>query len=124
RLQGESFLARLEKSQPADQQLPLKNHFLRQIPRQPQEKFFLPNQLRLDVLEIQQLQLLEALAGYVEAVEIDVLGARHPADDGFFRVGSSVRTLDDPFEDAHVFAEAGPHELAVVVLAEPIDVKN
>ena len=32
--------------------------------------------------------------------------------------------IDDPLEDAHVLAEAGPEELAFGVLAEPVDAED
>ena len=37
-----------------------------------------------------------------------------------WRADAAVRAVDDPLEHAHVLAEAGPEELAVLVLAEPV----
>ena len=40
------------------------------------------------------------------------------------RLGLAVAAAEDPLEHARVLAEAGPQELAVVVLAEPVDVED
>ena len=64
------------------------------------------------------------LAGEVEAVPVDVVVVRGPADGGFLAAGAAADAVDDPLEDAHVFAVAGPEELAVGVLAEPVDVED
>ena len=47
-----------------------------------------------------------------------------PADGGFFALGAAADAVDDPLEDAHVFAVAGPEEFAVLVFAEPVDVED
>ena len=35
-----------------------------------------------------------------------------------------MHAVDDPLQHAHVLAEAGPEELAVLVAAEPVDVED
>jgi len=37
---------------------------------------------------------------------------------------SAVGTVDNPLQHAHVLAEAGPHELALGILSEPVHVEN
>ena len=46
---------------------------------------------------------------------------RHQADRRLDRLALAVAAAEDPLEHAAVLAEAGPEELAVVVLAEPVD---
>src|SRR5690606_27508302 len=43
------------------------------------------------------------------------------ADGGVVGGGLAFQTVDNPFEDAAVLAEAWPDELAVLVLPEPVD---
>jgi hypothetical protein len=57
------------------------------------------------------LQLLELFAREVEAFPVNVLVVRSPADGGLLAQGAAVGAIDDPLEDAHVFAEAGPENL-------------
>ena len=49
------------------------------------------------------------------------LGGGHPADRRLDGVAVAVDALDDPLEHPAVLAEARPQELAVLVLAEPVD---
>src|SRR2546422_818805 len=55
---------------------------------------------------------------------IEGAGAGDPAEGSFFSGGAAVTAVYDPFEDAHVFAEAGPHEFSTLVFAEPVDMEN
>src|SRR5437773_370651 len=85
--------------------------------------------LRVDFLtplgSIDFLQRVEGLAREtLEFVRVEILELRHPADGGFFRTDSTVATIDHPLQHAHVVAESGPEEFAVLVFAEPVDVEN
>src|SRR5436189_5001 len=62
-------------------------------------------------LEVEALGLQRALGG-------------HEADRGLGRLGATRAALDDPGQHPRVLAETGPQELAVVVLAEPVDVED
>ena len=53
-----------------------------------------------------------------------VLGLGHVADRRLVGLGLAVAAAEDPGQHARVLAEAGPQELAVVVLAEPVDVED
>ena len=53
--------------------------------------------------------------------EVDVLLEREVADRGLGGLHLAVDTIADPLENAAIIAEAGPHEAAVVALAEPVD---
>ena len=49
---------------------------------------------------------------------------RHEADRRLDRLAVAVAAAEDPLQHARVLAEAGPQELAVLVLAEPVDVED
>ena len=65
-----------------------------------------------------------ALGGQVEAVGGDAVGRRDEPDRRLDRLALAVAAAEDPLQHARVLAEAGPQELAVVVLAEPVDVED
>ncbi len=60
----------------------------------------------------------------VHAGPLDVLVAGHPADGALDGKAPAVNAVDDPFEHPHVVAESGPDELALGVLAEPVDAED
>ena len=72
------------------------------------------------------LELLEVLGGdlFLESAHVEILVLRDPSDRGLQGMGSPLAALDDPLEDAHVVAETGPEELALVALAEPVHVED
>src|SRR4051812_23049161 len=107
---------RSASSQSRNQQLALKDHLLRQVASEPEKKLFLPGDFHLEFLEVDVLERVEVLCGDIQAFEVDVGGARHPAEDGFLGVSGAARTFYDPLEHAHVLAEAGPEVSAVLVL--------
>ena len=59
--------------QPADQQLALEDHFLRQIARQLQEQLFLAQDLGLHFLVVHRLQLLQIRLGDVQPFQVQIL---------------------------------------------------
>ena len=76
--------------------------------------------LAIDLHEPREVLLTEA----IHTLEVEILLTRHPAEHGFDGIAPAIAAVDDPLEHAHVFAEAGPEELARRVLAEPVDVEN
>src|SRR5262245_50152118 len=54
----------------------------------------------------------------LHALDVDGPFHRHLANRRINRLGGAVAALEDPFEHAGVLGVAGPHELAVLVLAE------
>ena len=64
---------------------------------------------------------LDVFVGNVEAGGVEVFDGWQIADGGFMGAGFTVGAIEDPFEDADVFAVAWPDELSVVVFAEPVD---
>ena len=73
---------------------------------------------------VEVLQLFEFFLREIESLPVDVRIVRHPADGRFLGFAVAVGAIDDPFEYPHVFAEAGPEEFALGVLAEPVHVKD
>ena len=65
------------------------------------------------------------LVGDVEAVGVERRPWRGTRPIGVStRLALAVAAAEDPLEHARVLAEPGPQELAVVVLAEPVDVED
>ncbi len=55
---------------------------------------------------------------------LSVAGGRDEADRGLDGLDLAVAAAEDPLQHARVLAEPGPQELAVLVLAEPVDVED
>ena len=92
------------------------------------EELFVVHDLALPGVGIDVLELVEEfaqlVAGNVQALPVDVLEEGGPANGGLLAVGVAVDAVDDPLEDTHVFAVAGPEEVATGVLAEPVDLED
>src|SRR5262249_48978591 len=69
-------------------------------------------------------QLLHDLRRHRQLVGVEPAGRRQMADRGFDRRAPSLAALDHPLEHPQVLAEAGPQELAVRALPEPVDVED
>src|ERR1700722_10632092 len=89
-----------------------------------EEEFFVAHDLLLPLGAVYLLEHIEGGARKVETVPVDVFEVRSPADRRLLAEGAATDTVDDPLEDAHVFAVAGPEEFAVIALAEPVDVED
>ncbi|MNQ64064.1 hypothetical protein D3C85_784680 [compost metagenome] len=77
---------------------------------------FLGPDVGVDVQQDLQIGVRQAQTRQVQRV----LG-RHATDRGVHGLSLAVQTLDDPLQHAGVVAKARPDELAVLVLAEPVD---
>src|SRR5262245_32589717 len=109
--------------EPRHEQFLLEEQFLGQRGVEADEEFFLRDEFLLPVLGLDGLhavKLSRAKAG--QAGQIEVLRVRHPAELTFTRAHAAVATVDDPFEHAHVVTKAGPDEITLIVLAEPVHV--
>jgi hypothetical protein len=73
--------------------------------------------VRIDRGELVELRFGNLFA----AAPVQILEARHPAQCRLAGVRLAAAAADDPLQDAHVLAEAGPHEIALGILAEPVD---
>src|SRR5439155_8425551 len=58
-------------SQPRDQDFPLEDHFLRQIPGELAEQFLLAEDLRFELLHVHRLDRLERLVFDAQPVQVD-----------------------------------------------------
>src|SRR5665213_1928374 len=83
-------------------------------------------QLRQPAVGVDLEQLGHHLRRDVETLGIDPARAdrRHEPDGGFLGLRVPGQPAEDPRQHPGVLAEAGPHELAGVVLAEPVDVED
>lgn len=89
-----------------------------------EEEFLVAHDLAAPGVAVDLLEDVEHFAGYAEALLVHFVIVRSPADGGFLALGAAAHTVGHPLQDAHVFGEAGPEELAVGVLAEPVDVED
>ena len=60
----------------------------------------------------------------LNTLEVDVTLLGKVTDSSFFSVDSALAALDDPVENSHVIAEAGPHEVTFLVLLEPVNIED
>ena len=75
-------------------------------------------------LGIDVKQRVERVIVDVQTLEMKITPAWHETDRCLLRVRSALAATDDPFEHSQVVAEAGPEELAVGALAEPVHVED
>ena len=77
--------------------------------------------LRQPALGIHREQFLQLTRLEVQTFDEQVAVLRLAADRGLLCVGAALDPLDDPCQNPGVLAETGPDELAILVLAEPVD---
>src|ERR1700738_3291277 len=73
---------------------------------------------------VEGLQLVKFLFRKVEPFPLNIFIMRHPPDRSLFGERTAMRAIDDPFQYAHILAEAWPQEISLSILAEPVHVKN
>src|SRR5258708_3157911 len=88
------------------------------------EQLFMVDHFLLPCRAIDVLQLIESSLREVEAIPLDVLVVGCPADRGLPGHGPPVDAVHDPAQNTKVLAEAGPQELSLVVLAEPVHIEH
>ena len=108
----------------ADQEFALVDHLWGEMVVEGEEELFVAHDLLFPLRAVDGLEGVEGFAREVEALPVDVVEVRGPANGGFFAERAAADTVDDPLEDAHVFAVAGPEEAAVGGFAEPVDVED
>ena len=59
-----------------------------------------------------------------KAFQIEIFVFWNPPNGGLQRMSTLLAALDDPLEDAHVVTKAGPEELTLAALAEPVHMKD
>src|SRR4051812_27528855 len=88
------------------------------------EEFFVSDDFLAPGSSVELHEFIEVFAREIEAGPVDVFVPRHPADGSLAAATVTLNALDDPAQYAHVFAEAGPEELAVLVFAKPVDLED
>src|SRR5581483_3147658 len=66
-------------------------------------------------------RLLELARRDLEAVQVQLAGRGNDPDGSFAAADLAVDSIEHPLEHAQVLAVARPYEIAVAVLAEPVD---
>src|SRR6185312_827280 len=113
----------------ADEEFALVDHLGREVVMEEEEEGLVIHDLMTPLGTVDLLELVEGFAGEVEAFPVDVVVVGGPADGRLLADGAAADTVDDPLEDAHIFAVAGPEEFAWLSIdlraaAEPVDVED
>src|SRR5216684_301096 len=78
------------------------------------EELLVCSQLFLPFLVVDTENLDDALVLNIEVGKIDIVRAGQPADGRFDRAAAFFTAIDDPFQDSHIVAEAGPQEFSIL----------
>src|SRR6266498_1845021 len=70
-----------------------------------------------------RLQFIKFVFRKIQTLPLDVFVPGHPSNRSFLSQRAAVRAIDDPLQHAHIFAEARPHKISVLVFAKPVHVK-
>src|SRR5579859_5691759 len=65
--------------------------------------------------------LVAGFGNLLETRPIQIFEPRHDSQRGRYALCSTLATLDDPLQDAHVLAVAGPDKFSIRVTSEPVD---
>src|SRR4051794_21778133 len=103
-----SYFRAGSSSQPADQQFALVDHLWRKMTMQVDEKLFVADDLGLPRCTVHRLELVERFLRKVHAFPFHGRVVWSPTDRRFFGLCAATDTVDNPFKDPHVLAEAGP----------------
>src|ERR1700730_17361412 len=96
KLESRSSDSEARALQPADQELPLVDHFLGQVAVKPNEQLLVLNHFAVPLV------------------------AGNPSNRTFLSLGTTPGAIDNPFQNSHVLAETRPDELTLCILAKPI----
>src|SRR5262245_18599013 len=88
------------------------------------EELALRLHLRLPLVAIDRHRRRKTLGRHVETGDVEVAVTRHATDQRLSRAGFTVRARQHPLQHPHVLAVSRPEELAVAVLAKPVDEEN
>ncbi len=80
--------------------------------------------LLLPLLDVDREQCVHRFLRDIQVRHIDITIVRQEADRCLLRADPVVTAVDYPAQHSQILAEAGPQELAVLVLAEPVDVED
>src|ERR1700730_7640030 len=124
KLESRSSDSEARALQPADQELPLVDHFLGQVAVKPNEQLLVLNHFAVPLVAIEGLQLFEAIFRKMQTAPFKTLVAGHSSNRPFLSLGTTPGAIDNPFQNLHVLAETRPDELTLCILAKPIYVKD
>src|SRR5574343_2113068 len=99
------------------EQFALQHEFARHLFAHLVEPLLVASQFGLPGICIDAGQRFEIILVDFQAIPVQVFELRHPAEDGFLGGDGALAALNDPLQDAHVVAEARPHEVAVGIHA-------
>src|SRR2546423_5285302 len=68
-------------------------------------------------------QFIDAFLIELEPGKIEIVNAGQKTDGRFDRAARIFATVEDPFENAHIIAEARPEKFSVRAFAEPVHIK-
>src|SRR5271165_1454438 len=88
------------------------------------EELFVPENLLFPLRAIDGLEEVEFLARKVEALPMDIVKVRGPADRSFFALRVAAHAVHDPLQNAHILRIARPEEFPVAILSEPVDMED
>src|SRR6185503_9678928 len=100
------------------------DHLGRKVIVEFNEEFFVGDDLLSPGRAVHLHQFFKILAREVEPGPVDVLIPRNPADGSLAAAPMAMNAFDDPSQYSHVFAESRPEELAILIFAEPVHLKN
>src|SRR5215469_5173463 len=99
-------------SQPADQQLALIDHLRREVVMKQEEQLLVIHYLAAPGCPVDCLELVkkptQLLAGDADALPVDVLKVRSPADWSLFALRAAANAVNDPLQHTHVLRVARP----------------
>ncbi len=107
-----------------NEQFALKKEFPGQVVVKREEKLLVSFKLAVPGVAIDPLEFFELLLRKAQAVPVEILVARLPANRRIFGQSAPVHAIDNPAEHGHILAEARRKELALRVFAKPVHVKN
>ena len=97
----------------------LRNHAAKRV-----EECFVLGEFFLPFLVIDSEKIRNGFVIDVETIKIEIMRTGQPADRRFDCPGILFTAIDDPFEHAHVLAEARPEKFSIRAFAEPIHVED
>src|SRR6266581_9690921 len=76
------------------------------------------------VVPDKRLKLIKFVFRKIQTMPLDVFVPGHPSNWSFLSQAAAMRAIDDPLQHAHIFAEARPHKISVLVFAKPVHMKH
>src|SRR5262245_5754691 len=84
------------------------------------EEFLLRFELFSPLFGLDREQRAHRFASHIEVSQIEILRAWNRADFCIGPTAAPLTPIQNPLQDAHILTKAGPQELAVRALTEPV----